>query len=390
MKNKFNRILFLAVAVTLFTSPLYAADSASKTGKTEFGLYMEFLYFNDRGQAWTGSEATFTPRLKADIKHYLYDDILLRAKGRWSPTVNKRTIGGGSFDKRETNPEDVYLQFNGLLGRPIELRMGSVKVPFGHFDFMAFEQRNRPIGFSRTREWDYGLRMDTVIHKHSVSFAIINGDGIDGTDSNSAKSVAIRVAYPAKKGNSPYPETLELTDYPNPLNNNPSGRFIWQTGISAYVGNKYSTPIKIKNSHYGFDFKIDYSNVSLKGQYSFLEGGFSDPGVSAATLTPEELSRAVTDTYPRGYSVAMELAFGLNSKTVITLMAEKYDPDSESNNSGAQKTKTRFVAGAKYDYRRDVSMTIFYTNNDDPGYQYGADNTGRGNDVYMMGVAAKF
>ena len=390
MINKLRALRLLAVVFTLFTTPLYAGEAASKVGKTEFGFYMEFSYFNDRGQAWTGSEATFLTRLKADLKHHLYDDILLRAKGSWSPTVNKHTIGGASFDKRQSSPEDVYLQFNGLLGRPIELRMGSVKVPFGHFNFMAFEQRNLPIGFSRTREWDYGLRLDTVLKKHSVSFAIINGDGIDGTDSNSAKSVAIRVAYPAKKEESPYPETLEITDYPNPLNSNPTGGFKWQTGLSAYVGNRYSTPIKIKNSHYGFDFKIDVSNVSLKGQYSFLEGGFTGPGVTFAGLDPEEQSRAVTNTYPRGYSTAIELAYGLNSKTVITLMAEIYDPDSESDNSGAQKTRTRLVAGAKYDYRHGVSMAIFYTYNDDPGYQYGADNTGRGNDVYMMGVAAKF
>lgn len=390
IKNRLHALLFLAAALTFFTTPLYAGEAAPKKGETEFGFYMEFLYFNDRGQAWTGSEATFLPRLKADIKHHLHDDILLRVKGAWSPTVSRQTIGGDSFDKRETSPEDVYLQFNGLTGRPIELRMGSVKVPFSHFDFMAFEQRNRPIGFSRTREWDYGLRLDTVINKHSVSFAIINGDGIDGTDANSAKSVAIRVAYPAKKEKSQYPETLELTDYPNPLNSNPTGGFKWQTGVSAYIGNRYSTPIKIKNSHYGFDFTLEYAAYSLKGQYSFLEGGFSDPGVDTTTLTAEELSRAVTDTYPRGYSAAIELAVGLNSKTVITLMAEKYDPDSESDNSDAQKMKTRFVIGAKYDYRQDVSLALFYTNNDDPGYQYAANNGGRGNDIYMFGVAAGF
>ncbi|MFQ5431625.1 MAG: hypothetical protein ACE5EN_03860 [Nitrospinota bacterium] len=387
MINKLHAILFLAIAVTLFATPLHAVEAASKKGETEFGFYMEFSYFNDRGRAWTGSEASFSTRLKADLKHHLYDDILLRAKAVWSPSVNRHTIGGDSFDKREARPEDVYMQFNGLMGHPIELRMGSVKVPFGHFDFMSFEERNRPIGFSRTREWDYGLRMDTVINKHSVSFAVINGDGIDGTDANSAKSVAIRVAYPAGKEESAYPKTLEITDYPNPLNSNPSGGFLWQTGVSAYVGNRYSTPIKIKNSHYGFDFKVDYSIISLKGQYSFLEGGFTNSGV---VLSPEELSRAVTDTYPRGYSGAMELAVGLNSKTVITVMAEKYDPDSDSDNSGAQKTKTRLVIGARYEYRKDVSMAIFYTYNDDPGYLYVAENTGRGNDVYMLGVAARF
>ena len=121
-----------------------------------------------------------------------------------------------------------------------------------------------------------------------------------------------------------------------------------------------------------------------------MEGGFSDPGVSTSTLTAEELSRAVTDTYPRGYAAAMELAYGLNSKTVITLMTEIYDPDSETNNSGAQKTKTRLVIGARYDYRQDVTMALFYTYNDDPGFQYTSDNTGRGNDVYMLGVAASF
>ncbi len=350
---------------------------------------MEFSYFNDRGQAWTGSEITFSTLLKADMKYRLYDDILLRAKGVWSPIVNRQTIGADSFDKREASPEDVYMQFDRLLGLPFELRLGSVKVPFGFFDFMAFEKRNRPIGFSRTREWDYGMRLDAVFNKHAVSFAVINGDGIDGTDANSAKSVVLRVVYPAR-GESPYPETLEVTEYPNPVNSNPTGGFLWQTGVSGYVGNRYSTPIKIKNNHYGFDFKIDYSVVSLKGQYSYLEGGFSDPGVDTTTLTAEELNRAVTNTYPRGYSAAMELAVGVNSKTVVTFMAEKYDPDSESDNSGAQKTKTRLVAGARYDYRPDVSIAVFYTYNEDPGYQYVADNTGRGNDVYMIGVAAKF
>ena len=112
--------------------------------------------------------------------------------------------------------------------------------------------------------------------------------------------------------------------------------------------------------------------------------------MDTTTLTPDELSRAVTDTYPRGYSAAMELAVGLNSKTVITVMAEKYDPDSESDNSGAQKTRTRLVTGARYDYRPGVSIALFYTYNEDPGYRYVAQNTGRGNDVYMLGVAAEF
>ena len=65
MINKIRAVRFLAAAFTLFAAPLYAGEAASKEGKTEFGFYMEFSYFNDRGQAWTGSEATFTTRLKA-------------------------------------------------------------------------------------------------------------------------------------------------------------------------------------------------------------------------------------------------------------------------------------------------------------------------------------
>ena len=329
--------------------------------------------------------------MKADLTHRLYDDIIVVANGVWVPTVNEHTIGRDTFDKREGNPEDLYIQVKKLIKKkPVDFRLGVVKVPFGLFNFMAFEDRNRPISFTRTREWDYGVRMDTIINKHALSLAIVNGDGIQGTDANSAKSVVLRVLYPVKTVEDAYPETVEITEYPNPLKTNPQGGFLWQAGISMYIGNKYSTPIKVRNTHYGFDLKIDYKNVTLKGQYTYHRGGFSGEGVSAATLNAEDLARADTSTFNDAHSLVTEAAVGINPRTVVTLMAEIYDPSSRSDNSGAQKTKTRLVAGAKYDYRKDVSMAIFYTRNDDPGYQYASANTGRGSNVYMMGVAARF
>ena len=383
-------ILLTALAIASFTATVGAGTIKTLDGKTELGFYLEFSLINDRGIAWTGSEVTFANRVKVDLTHRLYDDIIVVANGVWAPTVNEHTIGRETFDKREGNPEDLYIQFNRRVKRPVDFRLGVVKVPFGHFNFMAFEDRNRPISFARTREWDYGVRMDTVINRHAVSLAIVNGDGIQGTDANSAKSIVLRVLYPVKTVEDAYPKTVEVTEYPNPLNTNPKGGFLWQAGISMYIGNKYSTPIKIRNTHYGLDFKIDYKNVSLKGQYTYHRGGFSGKGVSAATLNAEDLARADTSTFKDAHSFVTEAAVGVTPRIVVTVMAELYDPASGSDNSGAQKTKTRVVTGAKYDYRKDVSMAIFYTRNDDPGYEYVSANTGRGNNVYMMGVAARF
>jgi hypothetical protein len=277
--------------------------------------------------------------------------------------------------------------------------MGVVKVPFGIFDTLALSAGNRPYALARTREWDYGVRLDASLSMMDISFAVVNGEGTEGTDSNSAKSVAARIAFPASPDGA-YPETREITDYPNPRIANPGGEFRWRFALDAYNGNKYTTPIKQKNSHYGADLQLDYSIVSLKAQYTFLEGGFTDPSVVSepdAALAALGYSSSVTKditTYPRGQSLFVEIAVGITGKTMLSAMGEMYDPDTDSHATARQKVKQRLVLGVKHDFRPNVGGAFFYTKTYNPAF--GVSNNivesdyWKGDDILMAGVAVRF
>ncbi|MBI5178740.1 MAG: hypothetical protein HZA04_05725 [Nitrospinae bacterium] len=396
-----RNILFICLAVLASIAPAGADDlPQSGAGKTAIGAYLEFSYMDDRGIGWSGSETTFAARAKLNIAHRVYDDILIRFNGEWKPTVNGYSRAYGQMKEREANPQDTYFQFDHPGEYPLTLRMGVVKVPFGHFDTLALSPRNRPAGMTRTREWDYGIRADGSAWLVDWSLAIVNGEGTEGTDSNSAKSVAARIVFPAAGAGDMYPETLEITGYPNPRAANPAGEFRWQFGASAYNGQKYSTPIKQKNSHYGADVKLDYSIFSLKAQYTFLEGGFTDPSVvsePASTFTELQYSSAVStsiDTYPRGYAAFAELAAGISEKTLLTLMGEMYDPDSESSATAKQRTKQRLVIGLKHDFRPRVSAALFYTLNDNPAFGVSGNiletDHWKGDEILMAAMAVQF
>ncbi|GMT42678.1 MAG: hypothetical protein IEMM0002_1089 [bacterium] len=404
MREKFLRLSkvkyrkkILVMLLTALTA-VFAADSTAQDYGTTVDGYLEFSLFDDRGVGWTGSETSFNTRVKLDITRAVYDDILLRLKGEWIPTISEYGRAYGRMKQREGSPEDVYAQFTGMIGRSSELRIGIVKVPFGHFDTMALDERNRAITFNRTREWDTGIRLDSRFSFMDFSFAMINGDGREGIDTNSSKSVAARVVFPAGDEKNIYPETQEITRYPNPRLVNPYGGFAWRIGASGYIGQRYTTPVKIRNTHYGADMIVSYSVFSLKMQYTLMEGGFTDP-VSALneSLSAYEYSAAVTtdiDTFRRGYSFFAELAAGITEKFMLTIMAEQYDPDSQSNATVKQETKTRVVIGLKYDFRPRVTGSIFHTINEDPAFGKTGDITQgdswKGDDVTMAGIALQF
>ncbi len=387
-------IYFIMVfAVSGLYAQVHAGERDLAEGETDIGGYVEFTYFNNRSIAWTGSEASFKPRIKAEVLHALYDDVILRLKGEWTPSVNDHTINYAGLKEKEGYPEDTYILFNNLRGRGIELRLGVVKVPFGHFDTFAYDDENRPMSFSRTREWDYGVRLDAHFEAVDVSIAVIDGDGRDGTDANSSKSAAMRLAFPSIN-ESVYPETLESTKYPNPKSANPDGGFKWRLGLSAYAGNKYSTPIKEKNTHYGADLKVDLWIISMKAQYTYMEGGFTDPAEASQDLSGYGYSDAVTgtaDTFPKGNAIVTEITAGVTPKTMVTVMAERYQPDSESNDTERQKLRTRLVFGLRHDIRPKISAAFFFTQNDNPYFDSIPNtNNGRGDNVYQLGIAADF
>ncbi|MEE8483776.1 MAG: hypothetical protein V3S46_04180 [Nitrospinota bacterium] len=389
----FAILFILFFAASNLYAQAFAGEAEIAEGETEFGGYVEFTYFNNRSIAWTGSEASFKPRVKADIVHAIYDDVIIRVKGEWTPSVNNNSINYTGLKKKEGYPEDAYILFNNLRGRGIELRLGVVKVPFGHFDTFAYDDENRPMSFSRTREWDYGMRLDASFKLLDISIAVIDGDGRDGTDANSAKSAAMRLAFPSIKSGA-YPETLESTKYPNPKSANPDGGFKWRLGLSAYAGNKYSTPIKVKNNHYGADLKVDLRFISMKAQYTYMEGGFTDPAEASQDLSGYGYSDAVTgttDTFPKGNAIVVEVTAGVTPKTMVTVMAERYEPDSESDGTDRQKLRTRFVFGIRYEMRPKISAAFFFTQNNNPYFDsISAINTGRGDNVLQMGIAADF
>lgn len=389
------RVLAILIAVaSFFSAPSFAVGAELAKGETETNVYMEFSYFNDRGIAWTGSEIAFQTRFKLDMSYAIYDDILVRTKMEWVPTVSKNTIGYSGLVKKEFYPEDIYLLFKDLFGYQAALRVGVVKTPFGHFDTFAYDDKSRPISFMRTRGWDFGLRLDTKTDITDISLAIINGDGREGTDANSAKSVVLRFVFPGSEGDV-YPVTLESTKYPNPVMSNPDGDFSFELGLSAYVGNLYSTPIKERNSHYGVDVKIDYSVFSFKAQYTYLEGGYTNQTVrnnDDVDLSNHDPSVTTdTDTFPKGYAVFAELAVGITSKTLLTIMVETYEPDTESDETSRQEEKQRTVLALKYDFRPGITFAFLYTYNDNPYYDKDyRPSDDRGDDVYQAGVSASF
>lgn len=394
-----------ALAALLLVAAIAPAARAEEGdgGKTDVHGYVELSYIDDRGLGWTGSETTLRPRGKLDITHALYDDVSLRFAGEWVAQAHQYSRAYGALYQREGNPEDFLIHFRRFSGLPLDVRLGVVKVPYGLFNTMAIDDRNRPITLARTREWDMGLRIDAPLPFMDFSLAVINGDGRQGTDANSSKSVAMRASFPAADGGG-YPETEEVTSYPNPRAANPTGDFRWQFAASGYVGDRYTTPIKQKYSHYGAEVQAAYGAFAFNMQYTFFEGGFNEASMN--NLTPAEWQQMVTafqysssvrqdlHTYPRGQSLWAELSYGITDRDMATLMGEMYDPDMQSDATVFQQTKKRYVIGFKHDYRKGVTAAIFYTVNDNPAFGDPSDVTQgdswKGDDVLMITVAAQF
>ena len=396
------RLIFFQLAIIAAACGAALADDGEKT---HIGGYADVVYLNNAGIGWTGSEATFTSRIKLDVTHRLYDDALVRMSGEWQPTASPYSRAYGALKHPEARPDDIYLEFSRLFENTA-LRLGSVKVPFGRFDTLALNPESMPMSFVRTREWDFGCRMDARFQWFDLSLAIVNGEGTIGTDTNSDKSLAVRLVFPAQTGDI-YPETLEITNFPNPSLVNPDGAFGWQLGVSGYNGTKYSTPIKQKGNHYGVDLKINYSVFSFLAQYSYLEGGFTDPSMNnispadlAALMNSLQYSDQVAalvankDVFPKAYAVVTELVAGLSDKTVVSAMGEFYKPDADSDATPQQKLRQRLVLGVKYDFRKAVSGGIFYVKNYNPAFGMTGNvietDSWKGEDVITCGMAMEF
>ncbi len=400
-----NRIkLAAAVLLLLASTATVALAGEAGGGKTAVHGYVELSYINDQGLGWTGSETTFRPRAKVELTHALYDDVTLQLSGEWVAQVHQFSRAYGSLYRREGNPEDCLIHFRRFSGLPFDVRVGIVKVPYGFFNTMAADDRNRPITLAVSREWDMGVRLDVPLSFMDFSLAIINGDGRQGTDANSSKSVALRAAFPAAGGDL-YPETEEVTSYPNPRTANPTGDFRWQVAASGYVGDRYTTPIKQKYSHYGAEAQAAYSAFAFKMQYTFFEGGFTDGTMNNLTaaewqqvLTTYQYSSSVggdLHTYPRGQSFWGELSYGVTERGTAALMAEMYDPDMQSDATVFQQTKHRYVIGYRHEYRKGLTASIFYTVNNNPAFgapsaDITQSDSWKGDEVLMVGVAAQF
>lgn len=397
------RLVVLQLVVTVAALGAASADEAEKT---RIGGYVDAVFLYNSGIGWSGSEAFFFPRVKLDITHKVNENALVRVSGEWQPTVSPYSRAYSTLKQTEGVPDDTYLEFSGL-SENTTARFGVVKVPFGQFDTMAFNTPSRPTSFGRTRGWDYGFRLDRRFQLFDLSLAVVNGDGVTGTATQSDKTYVARIVFPAQTGEI-YPETLEITNYPNPAKTNAGGDFGWSFGISGYNGTKYSTPIKIKASHYGADLRMNYSIFSLMTQYSLLEGGFTDPTMN--NLSPADITALVSTfqysssvvnllngvgaTYPRAQASVTELVAGLNDKTVVSVMWEYYEPDMNSDSTPQQMERTKFVFGVKHDFKENISLGAFYVKNHNPAF----GNSGnivetdwrKGDDIFMTGIATQF
>ncbi|MBI3793258.1 MAG: hypothetical protein HY280_00845 [Nitrospinae bacterium] len=401
--KKIRLFLFQLLALSFALSPALAGE----IGKTDVRGYAEFSYVRDNGIGWSGSESTFYPRVKLDVLHAVDEDALVRVSGEWQPTVGPFSRAYGQLAAPTAQVDDTYLQFSNI-AEATSLRLGSVKVPFARFDTLALNQSARPMSSPRWREWDYGARLDSRFSFFDFSVAVVNGEGTAGTDSNSDKSLAARIVFPAQTGEI-YPETLETTNYPNPAVANPAGNFNWSFGVSGYNGTKYSTPIKQRNNHYGADLKLDYSVFSLMAEYVYMEGWFTDPSMNNATgsaLTSFSYSSAVNSlwicnngvcspaTFQRANSVIVELTAGVSTKTLLSAMGEIYKPDIDSDVTPQQKLKQRLALGIKHDFRKNVTGSVFYVFTYDPAFgrvgNITQSDTWKGEDVFTCGIAMAF
>ena len=373
----------LVVLLTLSNASSFELEEA-KVGENLLGGYLEFVFFDDRGIGWSGSETTFVTGYKLDFGRRLYDDISIRVRGSFAQTAHEHSRGYEKLKKREFNPEDTYMEFIDLAGEESSLKLGVVKVPFGIFNTLSIDDRNRPRTFSTTREWDSGIRLDKRYSSFDVALGFVNGDGREGTDPNSAKAVVVRLSTPSS-GFPAYPKTLEVTGYPNPLETNPTGELLWRVGGSLYLGNHYSTPIKEKNNHYAVDLEVKYSIMSIKAQATYMEGGhtFTEMARSGSMIDGVwvdgfsdfvdefEYSNAVVydiADFPKGSSGFIEVAAALSAKSMFSVMYEHYDPDIESGEAPFQVVKERLVFGYKHDFRKNVSFAFFHTINRDPAF----------------------
>lgn len=359
------------------------------------GGYFEYSFISDRRIFWSGSEATFTPLVRLTIEKPIEDNIGIYLSAMWTPTVNEHSIGYVELKKREAYPEDLYIYFGNFMQANGELRLGMVKVPFGIFNLLTLGgPHSMPMTTARTREWDVGVRYDVCWGDFGISFATINGDGNGGTDANSDKSFSLRVVYPEAEIKRIYPATINTVSYhsqqaPGSIDD------YWLLGMSAYYGDKYSTPIKERNKHYDVDLTLSYGIVSFAMQASYLEGGFTDESVRGATFTDSTYSSGVTtdiDTYNRGAMFSNQIVVRTGERTLISLLTEWYDPDLTSDATPKQRTKSRFVVGASYSITHRTSLSAFFATNQDP-YLDGIDaekNASKGGNVYMASVAASF
>ncbi len=399
-----KRISFFLLQL-LFAAVACGAAVADDGEKTRISGLVELVYLDNSGIGWTGSEATFYPRVKLDISHRLYEDALARISGEWQPTASPYSRAYAALARPEGQIDDTYLELSRLFENTA-LRLGAVKVPFGQFDTLALNPESMPISFARTREWDYGARLDARFQWFDLSLAIVNGEGTTGTDTNSDKSFAARVVFPAQSGEI-YPETLEVTNFPNPSLANRDGAFGWHFGVSGYNGTKYSTPIKQRNSHYGADLRLDYSIFSMMAQYTFLEGGFTDPSMN--NLTQAQITALVNefqyssqvadilsanDRFPRAQAVVAEVVAGLSDKTLLSAMGELYKPDVDSDATPQQRLKQRLVLGVKHDVKKNVSLGFFYVKTYNPAFGVSGNvvesDSWKGDDVMTAAAAISF
>jgi hypothetical protein len=390
--SKIDRVKVKVIAVAFTTLSLFVNISSASpfeleeaaVGENLFGGYLGFVFYDDRGIGWSGSETTFVTGYKLDFGRRLYENVSVRVRGAYAQTAHEHSRAYEKLKRREFNPEDTYMEFTGLAGERSSLKLGIVKVPFGIFNTLSIEGRNRPRTMSATREWDSGIRFDKRYSSFDVALGFVNGDGREGTDPNSAKSVVIRLSAPSD-GFRAYPDTQEVTGYPSPIGANPDGGLLWRAGINLYLGNRYSTPIKEKNNHYAVDLELNYSIMSIKAQATYMEGGHtfremarswyigSDGWVDGFDDFVAEFMYSDAVLYdiagfPKGVSGFIEAAVAVSARSMFSVMYEHYDPDIESGEAPLHVAKERLVLGFKHDFKKNVSFAFFHTINRDPAF----------------------
>ncbi len=331
---------------------------------------IDVSFINDRRLHWTGTESTFRTQARLYIDYAFDERLAFRLAGRALQGIgyHARTYERLKYDG--FTPEDTYIELDRFPVQGAYLQAGIVRVPFGIFDTFALEDINRPLVHKRSREWDSGVLVGYRGHGIDARAALVNGEGSDGVrlDTNSSKSGVARLGAYLQ-----YEETRI------------------SAGLSGYYGNKYSTPIKERNSHWGVDLSLMLPRFAALAEFVSFNGKPVKVGDLDYYEFKDDITIGNNESDANGWYVQfkgeiiediLELFYGFSS----------YDPAIDAEQEAWEKVKRRHTIGSRLVMLSYLELFLIYTSEDDPafGLLKEESNTYKGDDKIQAALRLVF